>query len=666
MRKVISLNEKWYFHKGPTKKNQPPKSRDRNWVEVDLPHTWNSLDGQDGGNDYYRDTCWYCKEVEVALEEVEQAYLEIKGAGLAADVYVNGTLACRHENGFSPFYVDLTPYVRRNLVLIAIMVDNRPSDRIYPQAADFTFFGGLYRDINLIKVPVSHFAFGPSGTQGLTVTPVINQDGSADVTLQTAIQNPIENQTVLFTVEGVGHFSVPVTQSGSVFHLDEPHFWNGVADPFLYTLKAELKSFNEVIDSLLLHFGIRSFFVDPEAGFFLNDEPYPLRGICRHQDRQDMGWAITRKEQAQDMALIREIGANCVRLAHYQHDPYFYELCDEAGLLVWTEIPFISSFLNGPEARQNSLTQLKELVLQNYNHPSIFCWGIGNEIGMGSSDAPLLENLQALHELAQHLDPTRLTSIANLGIVRPDSPLNTITDLVGYNHYYGWYLGDVSDNGPWLDSFHEQNPMVCLGLSEYGCEGLPHYHSDTPQMQDYTEEYQSFYHEYLLEAIIARPYLFATFAWNMFDFASDGRDEGGVKGRNNKGLVTYDRKVKKDAFYLYKASWTTRPFVYICSRRFQQRATDSIAVKVYSNCPEVTLYVNHAAYARLSGNTVFIFDDVPLTMGENMLRAVYEDNEDSVIFTRTDMPNPAYSLGGVQYAGPVQDEGVSWLEEDDE
>ena len=653
MRRVININRAWKFQNHPTKKGKPPRRFSKKWESVDLPHTWNALDGQDGGSDFYRNTCVYCKEIESgtiinkSFNDDKYVYLELCGANATAKVYVNGRAAGQHEGGFSTYRCDITPYIKKGKALITIEVDNRNNNYVYPQMADFTFFGGIYRDVNLIIVDKAHFELDYFGSPAIAVTPVVNDDGSADVTVESFAVNVSDEYTVRYTI-GSENIIVPVNNSKAVFHFDKPHLWDGRNDPFLYEVSAELIKRASIVDKISTRFGIRTFKVDPDKGFFLNGKPYPLRGVSRHQDRLDKGWAISKRDHREDMELIKEIGANTIRLAHYQHDQYFYDLCDEYGMVIWAEIPFISSFMPGKQAEENTLSQMKELIIQNYNHPSIVCWGIANEISIGGITDELIENLKKLNELCHELDKTRLTTIANLSIEGNDSPLNFITDILSYNHYFGWYMGDVEDNGPWFDEFHKDNPNLCLGLSEYGCEGIIAYHNDEPKVQDYSEEYQAYYHEKMLETIEARPFLWSTHVWNMFDFASDMRDEGGVKGRNNKGLVTFDRKIKKDSFFIYKAHWSDEPFVHICSSRYVDRTNKKIDIKVYSNCPEVTLIVNGAEIAALKGDKIFVFKDVPLDKMENSVRAVSGDIVDAVRFRVVAEPNESYVLKNVE------------------
>ncbi|UJF15277.1 glycoside hydrolase family 2 protein [Jeotgalibaca sp. MA1X17-3] len=651
MRIKKSLNQDWSFTKEQA--TMDTLKDIETFESVKIPHTWNNLDGQDGGLDYYRGVCWYKKELDLGEEAIgKRVYLEFEGSNSITDVYVNGKKATHHEGGFSTFRVELTPFLLENEVNeLAVSVDNRANDYIYPQMADFTFFGGIYRAVNLILVEDSHFDLEYYGSKGVKVTPDL-KDQTATIRTEYFVTNPKENQTLKCTIYTHDN-QVVSTQTASVLEkeisitVENPHLWNGVKDPYLYKMDVILKSNDHVLDNVSVKFGIRNFHVDPEQGFFLNGESYPLRGVSRHQDREDMGWALTGKEHKEDMEYIAEVGANTIRLAHYQHDSYFYDLCDEYGMVVWAEIPFISSFMEN--GYQNTITQMKELVIQNDHHPSICFWGISNEISMGGEPDILQQNLRELNDLTHELDPTRLTTIANASMTKFDSEHNFITDIVAYNHYYGWYGGSVEDNGTWFDSYHESNPNRAIGLSEYGAEGILAYHNHDPKIRDYSEEYQAYYHEQMLEMFETRPYIWATHVWNMFDFAADGRDEGGVKGRNNKGLMTHDRSTKKDSFFVYKAYWTTEPFVHICSRRFIDRPEENTPVKVYSNCDSVTLLVDNQEVDTVTAHKIFAFPTVPLAMGENTITAIgYKNGEEqfieSITLNRVTEPNPDYTV----------------------
>lgn len=642
MREIININSGWKFTKEVVK-GAFPKFPGMKWKNVDLPHTWNNMDGQDGGFDFYRGKCWYMTSVNVNLMPDEEAYLEFLGAEAVAEVYVNDMKVCTHKGGFSTFRCNITPYLNKGNAKIAVSVDNSQSNEVYPQTADFTFYGGLYRDVNVIIVNKTHFDLDYYGAPGVAVTPVINDDGSATVKVDTFISNFEDDCSV--SVETAGQcIQLERGKTSCEIIINEPHLWNGRIDPYLYTLSATVLKNGYPVDDVTVKYGIRSFKVDPDKGFFLNGKEYPLHGVSRHQDRENMGWAITEKEHREDMELIAEVGANTIRLAHYQHSQTFYDLCDEYGMIIWAEIPFISAFMRGEAAKNNTISQMKELILQNYNHPSIVCWGVANEITIGGEDPELVDNIRVLNDLCHELDKTRVTTIANLTMVENDSVFNKITDIVSYNHYFGWYMGDVADNGPWLDTFHKENPDVCLGLSEYGCEGILMYHNDDPKVQDYSEEYQAYYHEKMLETFATRPYLWSTHVWNMFDFGSDMRDEGGVKGRNNKGLITFDRKTKKDSFFIYKAYWCSDEFVHICSKRYVDRTTDSISVKVYSNSDKVTLEVNGVKVGTKSGEKVFVFENVPLRFGMNTVKAFTDNCQDFAEFNRTDVANESYVL----------------------
>ncbi|MCI5509014.1 MAG: hypothetical protein MR436_00905 [Eubacterium sp.] len=501
-----------------------------------------------------------------------------------ATVYCNHRELGTHKGGFSTFRFDLTPAMKAEGNVLTVVVSNAVSD-IYPQTADFTFYGGLYRDVNFIEVNEAHFDLLKDGTAGVFVTPhasgntrldlfPVNAEGAyISVSLKDAEGN---------TVAAGG--AAAEEHTNILIDVKVPHLWNGMADPYCYTAEASIVKDDVILDTVTVTYGYRSFHVDPNTGFWLNGKNVPLHGVSRHQDRLDKGWAISKADHEEDVAIIKELGANTIRLAHYQHDQYFYDLCDHTGFALWAEIPFISRFIPSQEAYDNTISQMTELVAQNYNHPSIFFWGIANEILIGADNEPLRKNLRDLNQLAKSMDPSRLTTIAEVSGTPMNSEHVYITDVVSYNHYFGWYGGDVSQNGPWLDKFHELNPSVALGVSEYGAENIVKWHSATPMNHDYTEEYASHYHHEMLKTFATRPYLWSTHVWNCFDFAADARNEGGVIGRNNKGLVTYDRKLKKDAFYIYKAYWTTDPMVYVAGRRFADRAPEERNITVYTNC----------------------------------------------------------------------------------
>ena len=622
MRQVIVFNENWTF----TKPGNAP-------IPVRLPHTWNAQDGQDGGNDYWRGTAVYEKEF-FRPDWFGEIVLEFAGAAMSADVFVNGAQLAHHDGGYSTFRLNITDALVPGNNTVTVSVDNSENDRVYPQKADFTFYGGLYRDVQLLLLPPEHFEVCKDGTPGIKVTPVV-KGSAAEVTVETW-QNGEGTVSFRFgdevyTAESRnGHASV-------TFPIENVHLWDGVNDPYLYSIEAQ---FGE--DVIAARFGCRSFSFDPEKGFLLNGHSYPLRGVSRHQDFLGVGNAITLQEQTLDMELIREIGANTIRLAHYQHAQEFYDLCDEYGMIVWAEIPYITEHM--PNGRQNTLDQMRELITQCYNHPSIVCWGLSNEVAVHGITEDLMQNHILLNDLCHEMDKTRPTTMAHPFMLEHESPLIQIPDIGSYNLYFGWYMGTLEQNDSFFDEYHEKYPKRIMGFSEYGADANVRFQTAHPEQGDYSEQYQCLYHESLLGTIRRHPWMWATHLWNMFDFAADGRDEGGAHGLNQKGLVTFDRKIKKDAFYLYKATWNKEePFVHICGRRYIDRTEQETEVRVYSNQHQVTLMVDGQKVDELEGETVFVFK-LPIS-GRHTVKAVADSCQDEITVCKVDRPNKAYCLG---------------------
>ena len=597
----------------------------------------------DGDNDYYRGTCLYAKSVDKAefLPTADRYYLEIKGANSSADVYVNGKKLAHHDGGYSTWRVDITEALDVNNLLV-IAVDNQANEVVYPQMADFTFYGGIYRDVNIIAVSESHFDLDYYGGSGITVTPVI-KDTTASVGVEVFVTNKTDDQVLVYRIkdaEGNVVGTMSSEDTAVTFEIENVHLWHGRKDPYLYTAEVALVEGETVVDAVSARFGCRTFKIDPDNGFILNGEEYPLRGVSRHQDRWGLGNALLPEHHEEDMDLICEMGATTIRLAHYQHDQYFYDLCDERGLVIWAEIPYISKHM--PNGRENTISQMKELVVQNYNHPSIVVWGLSNEISIGGSDEDLLENHNILNDICHEMDPTRLTTIACVSMTPLEDPYIQIPDVVSYNHYFGWYGGDTSMNGPWFDKFHETFPNIPIGCSEYGCEAL-NWHTSEPFQGDYTEEYQAYYHEELIKQLFTRKYMWATHVWNMFDFGADARNEGGENGQNHKGLVTFDRKYKKDSFYAYKAWLSDEPFVHLCGKRYVDRVEDTTKVTVYSNQPEVELFANGVSLGKQTSDVHFFYFDVP-NVGVTELKAVAGEYTDESVIRKVDVFNEAYRL----------------------
>ena len=647
MRKVININKGWRF----LQEEVPmPQSLPEGWQTVDLPHTWNAVDGHDGSGGYDRGSYWYVREFDTPKQPLPggRVYVQVHAAGQEAEVWVNGKKACEHKGGYSLFRADVTELCKEDgSNLLCILCSNKERTGIYPQHADFTFYGGLYRGVDIVSVPATRFDMDFAGGEGFDVSAVPQPDGSGEFELRSFIVNPDPDYTVSYSIcdkdgnQAAG--AVRPSESPDV-KLSVPcaRLWSP-DDPYLYTVTAQIVRRNEVVDEVTVRSGVRSFSVDPQKGFILNGKPLPLRGVCRHQDRLYKGNALTKEEHWEDAKIIKEMGANTIRLAHYQHSQDFYDACDELGFVVWAEIPFISVFDPSPEAHENCKSQLTELIVQNFNHPSICFWGLSNEILIGGISEQLVENHRELNDLAHQLDNTRLTTIAHVSMTPGEAPIHDIADVESYNLYFGWYGGKMEDNGPWLDDYHKKYPHRCLGLSEYGCEGIITYHGPEPACRDYSEDYQALYHEHLAKVLSERPWMWSSHVWNMFDFGCSFRNEGGVKGRNNKGLVTMDRKLRKDSFYIYQAYWTDKPMVHICGRRYAQRAGETTEIRVYSNQPTVSLYLNGSLYAEQSACKVFVFE-VALTDGMNTVAVSAGTVRDAIVLEKVDREPEVYTV----------------------
>jgi beta-galactosidase len=657
-RVAVNLNSDWKFMRQDVSGAEQPGFDDSGWQSVTLPHTWNNLDGEDGGNDYYRGPGWYRRHLTLGAEERGKSlFLKFDAASSAASVFVNGKPAGPvHKGMFSAFCYDVTLLLNPSGDnVIAVRVTNAPDPTIPPLSADFTFFGGLYRGVRLLAINPLSISPVDDASPGVYVKQVSVSTDHADVEVTSKLRNGgSADQTASVTcelldangktVEETINSKMPVAAGSAEdvvqwMSLDHPHLWNGRKDPYLYSVRVTIvDAGNAVVDRVVQPLGIRFFSVDPDKGFFLNGQSFALHGVNRHQDRINMGWAITSRQQQEDFDLIMEMGCNAIRLAHYQHAQEFYDLCDRGGLIVWAESCLVNEVSVSAEFDNTAKQQLRELIKQSYNHPSICFWSLFNELrdkklktqtddeGKASLDHEV-ELVKALNDVAHHLDPTRLTTAAtNTGDA--DYPLNSITDVIAYNRYDGWYNKTPGDWPAELDALHAKLAGRGLGISEYGAGASAFQHEIDPKQPRTTslwhpEEWQGVVHEAAYDAMKQRPYLWGTFLWNMFDFASDGRHEGDHLGRNDKGLVTYDRKIKKDAFYFYKANWSDAPVVYITDRRFTPRSISRGPVKVYSNCDSVELKVNGASLGPVSNSDdVFVWKNVTLVRGENVIEAI--------------------------------------------
>ena len=652
MRNVKVINSDWLFSKTA---DSVPATHPANWEKLDIPHTWNGTDGQDGGGDYLRKTCYYAKEISATELTGEENYIEFDGVNASAEIFWNGKSLFTHHGGYSRFRVLIPSDNIKETNLLVVSADNSQNDKVYPQVADFTFYGGIYRRVKVINVPSAHFDLEYFGAPGIMVTPVVNGN-NADVTVKSFIKNGdgIQVKYVIYDGENaIAEKSVDSADTEALFTIENAHLWNGRKDPFLYTITATLIKDGEEMDEVSTRFGCRYFSVDPEKGFFLNGKEYPLRGVSRHQDYPTKGNALTLEDHKRDMDLIMEVGANTIRLAHYQHAQEFYDLCDENGLVIWAEIPYISNHMHN--GYDNTISQMTELVAQNYNHASICFWGLSNEITIAGADDPhLIKNHKDLNDLVHKMDSTRLTTIASVTMCSIDNEYVHISDVLSYNHYFGWYGGTTDMNGKWFDDFHKKYPKKAIGLSEYGCEAL-NWHTSEPTQGDYTEEYQSYYHEELIKQIAERPYIWATHVWNMFDFAADARAEGGENGMNHKGLVTFDRQYKKDSFYAYKAWLSDEKVLHICSKRYVDRVEDVTKVTIYSNCDEVELFRNGESVGKQKkGAYPFFYFEVK-NEGTSTLEAKAGDLTDTATINKVDTPNEDYIM-------KEENQVINWFE----
>lgn len=636
--------EDWRFLAGDSTGAARVEFDDGDWERVRTPHTWNARDGQDGGNDYRRGPAWYRTRVEVPPGPAgRRVFIRFNAASLVADVHVNGQSIGQHRGGFAAFCFEITeqlpPAGERGSVAIAVRVDNSTQDDVAPLSGDFTIFGGLYRPVELVFTDTVCVSPLDNGSPGVCLSQVELTDERALVDARVLVSNgrasPVNAEVRCTVFDAAGGQVAMKSEKNDVASkatasvtpqvtIENPHRWQGRDDPYLYTVRVDVVVDGHVVDRVDQPLGLRTFRVDIQKGFFLNDKPYPLYGVNRHQDRQDKGWAIGRSEMEEDFAILGELGCSAVRLAHYQHDDYAYTLADRAGLVVWAEIPLVDMITDSAAFRTNCRQQLIELIRQNRNHPSICFWGIHNEVTApwrnGPDATPLVREL---HELAKTEDPGRLTTCAATDPV--EHTANWQTDLTAFNRYFGWYLGSPDEFGTWCDRTHAAHPKTPLGISEYGAGASIAHHAWPASMPKHNgefhpEEWQAQLHRAHWQAMTARPYLWCNLVWNCFDFASDSRKEGDTAGRNDKGLVTYDRRTRKEAFLWYQSQWSRVPVVQIACRG---ASVNGAPLRIYSNCETVTLFVDGVAHGprEVAGGLVE-WEDIQLSPGSHALRAV--------------------------------------------
>lgn len=638
MRKQILLNDNWYL------------LRDGREKAVSLPHCFNENDGQGEGK-MFRGELLYKKIIKLDENDLKnEIYLQLDGASNMSRLYINDEFVGSSNCGFSMkrYQIDSKLHLGENE--IKIYVSNLSNQKIYPTMADFSFYGGLYRGVSLIMTSGPHFDLLDGSRDGFDANTYLSDNkGVVEINARIKMQDE-SNLTLLATIMDKDGKEITKKKLKASYNnslsLDvlAPHLWSGIEDPYLYRLKLSLYG-DELFDEKEIKIGFRSLSYD-ENGLYLNGKPYMLRGVGKHQDYAKKGNAISISDIENDLDIILRMGVNSIRATHYQHADDFYSLCDEKGILVWAEIPVISAINQSEEANLNAKEQLTYLISQVRNHTCVYCYGVQNEVCMVTKNEYSFKLVRELASLAKELDPSRFTAQANEYTTENDCIINSYTDIIGYNLYYGWYYGNMEELGPRLDAIHEANPSKLLILTEYGVDTNPQIHSSMPKRNDYSEEYQLLYSKNALDTIKSRPWLGGSYAWVMFDFGSSMRDEGGKMGQNQKGLVTIDRKIFKDAYYLYQACWSKGKFIHIAGKRYINRAEELTNIYILSNLKNIVLNLNGLSYKAFSDAGIATFR-VPLRVGENKITAYAFENpefKDTILINRVLKADKSYVI----------------------
>ena len=653
-RESVSLTDDWRF----LKQDAGLDAAFSGWESVTVPHTWNALDGQDGKKaetqyptGYYRGPAWYARTLEIpAAWNGKRVFIRFEAASLVADVYLNGEHLGQHRGGFAAFCYELTAQLKpggKNE--LRVRVDNSYFEDVAPISGDFTIGGGIYRPVTLLATEAACVSPLDHATSGVYLTQKRVNEQEAEVEVETRLSNGLpvaapltvrvelqdasgkRLQQVSSSVTVAPGAMVPVKQ---ILAIKKPHLWSGRKDPYLHTVLVEVSMDGKVVDQVAQPLGLRTVRIDQDRGFLLNGKPYDLHGVNRHQERKDKGWALSNSDHDEDHQLILDIGATALRLAHYEQSEYFVGLCDRSGLVVWEEVPLVNGVNGLKEFDETSHQQLEEMILQGYNHPSLAFWGLFNELNATwawadkKKSGPPEGLINSLQKLAKTIDPSRPTVAASW--MTKEHPLHGIPDWIAYNIYPGWYWGVPSDFGKTADKASGNIGGKRIGISEYGAGANVVQHQEgalkqpKPEAAIHPEEWQAYAHEQYWASIKNNKNLWGTFVWAMFDFASDGREEGSTPGINDKGLVTQDRKVKKDAFFFYQANWSNRPMAHVASCRMTPRKLDTTEVKVYSNCSGVELLVNGKSLGSSKPDDIHIFrwNGVQLQPGKNAIEIV--------------------------------------------
>jgi hypothetical protein len=657
-RRVVPLDGTWQFVRTEASPEGSAPPSIMAWKEVSVPHTYNAADGADGGG-YYRGAAWYKTKIQFQPDaENPVTFIEFDGAALVADVWVNGTHIGRHEGAYARFRFDVSDKLKPGINEIAVRTSNAKVDNVAPLGGDFTVFGGLFRSVRLVSVSKTHFSMMDYGGPGVYLTPSKVTSKSTSLAAKVLVHNAAETAQTLsvrLTLKDVDGKTVkvmnkPVTvaagQTSTVAldsTLSKPNLWNGVVDPYLYTVRAEIIADGEIADSLDQSLGFRDVRIDPNKGLFLNGRATPIHGVnLFHSGRPDKGLAVSNAEIDQDLGIMKDMGANGLRFVHFQHPPHAYDKADQSGFLVWTEIPLNSAVSGTPAFQTNITQQFRELVRQNYNHPSVIMWGLGNEVYKSDEDSNRI--MAELQTIAGTEDPIRPTVYAHC-CSSPNAPHAMHSSVIGYNIYNGWYPEQKGSMGDWVAAAHALVPNRSIAVGEYGAGASVLQQEDAPAQPVtlsywHPEQYQALFHEKSWRDLRDKPYLWGTFIWVGFDLASDGRKEGDRDGINDKGLVTYDRTARKDAYYWYQANWSDKPMVYITSRRFVERTTETVTVKIYANTKTVSLSVNGQELSPATvEDRIATWQNVALVPGENRIKATAPASDgtsitDEVVWTR--------------------------------
>ncbi|WP_407725999.1 glycoside hydrolase family 2 protein [Parabacteroides goldsteinii] len=645
-RKVESFNSGWSFKKAPAEKElaiNAPKW-DKGWSEVEIPHTWNAKDMQVQANSFYEGTAYYKKQYFFPAElKDKRVFLRFEGVGSCAEVFVNGMLATSHKGGYSAFACEISPLLKAGEENeIIVKADNKSRPDVIPVNHNlFGVYGGIYRPVWLVVTEPYNISVTDCASPGVYVTQKNVSKKQADVKVKVKLDNgtlqpvPVILQNTIYDQEGkqvaTHSQSFELSAQGeqayeSSFTIKKPTLWQGRENPYLYKVVSRLIKDGQVIDEMVQPLGLRKYEIVAGKGFYLNGEKYPMYGVTRHQDWWGLGSALKNENHDFDLATIMDVGATTVRFAHYQQSDYLYSRCDSLGLIIWAEIPFVNR-VTGQEA-ENCRNQLREMIRQSFNHPSIYVWGLHNEVYQPHQYTK--ELTQSLHDLAKTEDPDRYTVSVN-GYGHMEHPVNLVADIQGMNRYFGWYEKKIQDIKPWVENLEKEYPHQKLMLTEYGADAnLNH---QTEYLGDalnwtkefYPETFATKTHEYQWRVIAAHPYIIASYLWNTFDFCAPMWVRGGVPARNMKGLVTFDRKIKKDSYFWYKANWSKEPVLYLTQRRNWDREKKETSVTVYSNIGTPKVYLNGKELTGIrEGYTPvhYIIDNITLDMGKNIVKTV--------------------------------------------